>query len=778
MKALRSSIFVLALVASGMVAAGPVAADTDPPAGTPETATADPQPTWQTDDIVWALDRTGSTIVAGGDFTTIRPPGAAPGDSRQQTRTGVASFNSTTGEPTPFRPVITGSTFSAPSNPSPGECDAVGSGQFVCKAVLRVKVSPDGGTVYLGGDFDKAQGQVRQKFAAYSLTSGALVANMSATINSRVRAIAVSATTVYIGGDFTSVNGQPRSRLAAFNRSTGALLPWAPTVDRTVYTMAMSSDGSRVILGGVFDRVNGNTINGIATVNAGTGASMPWSSRPVPPRNGDLYSTVWDLVVSGNTVYAGANGHGPGVFDGRFAADVTTGNLIWKDSCLGATSAISLMKGVLYSASHAHDCSDLGAFGEVTPRRYQRLLAENANSGGAAKPTLLHWFPVVNPGPSTSYYLQGPWAMANDDTNLWVGGEFTTANGQAQQGLTRYVYKATARDVNPPEAPFAAPVVTARSSTSLGISWQTTWDRDNATLTYSLYRDGGAQPIYTTTAKSNFWTLPTLSYVDNGLAAGSSHTYQVRVRDAFDNSRSSPASAAVAAANSPLGTYGAAVAASGANQYWRLNEKTGTVAADSRGSRPGKFGAGVLLGQAGAPNVLPSLAIRTNGTATGIVSNTAPIAAPTTYSIEFWFGTSYLTGGKIAGFGNAATGTSTAFDRQVYLDSAGKIVYGVWTGNAQTIVSPASYTNGGWHHVVATQGASGMALYVDGQLVGTNAATATQAYNGFWRIGGDNLSAWPGKPASNWFRGGIDDFAVYPTTLTPAQVASHWSAAH
>ncbi|WP_163569513.1 hypothetical protein [Fodinicola feengrottensis] len=142
---------------------------------------------------------------------------------------------------------------------------------------------------------------------------------------------------------------------------------------------------------------------------------------------------------------------------------MNTGNLIWKDNCYGATSAIALMKGVLYSASHAHDCSDLGAFGEVTPRRYQRLLAETADSHGAAKPTLLHWFPTVNPGPPNSYYLQGPWAMANDDTDLWVGGEFTTANGQPQQGLTRYVYKATAPDVNPPE-PMLAPMVTPRGT--------------------------------------------------------------------------------------------------------------------------------------------------------------------------------------------------------------------------------------------------------------------------------------------------------------------------
>jgi hypothetical protein len=767
---------LVGLLAAGVAAAGPVIADTSPPASTLETATADPQPTWQTDGIVWAMARAGSNIVAGGDFGTIRPPGAPVGDSRQQVRNGVASFDTATGEPTPFRPVISGTPFSAASNPSPGECDAAGTGTFVCKEVLRVKVSPDGGTVYLGGDFDHAQGLVRQKLAAYDLHSGAL-SNLSATINSRVRAIAVSDTTVYIGGDFTTVNGQPRTRLAAFNRSTGALLPWAPTADRTVFTMALSTDGTRVILGGVFDHVNGDTINGIASVNAGSGASMPWSSRPVPPRNGDLYSTVWDLVVDGNTVYAGANGHGGTAFDGRFAADTTTGNLIWKDGCFGATSAIALMKGVLYSASHAHDCSDIGAFGEITPRRYQRLLAETADSHGAAKPTLLHWFPSVNPGPANSYYQQGPWAMANDDTNLWVGGEFTTANGQAQQGLTRYGYKSTAADTNPPEA-FSTPLVTSRSSTSLGVTWQATWDRDNANLSYSLYRDGGTTPIYTVAANSNFWTLPAFSYVDT-VAAGSSHTYTVTAKDVFGNTRTSPTTSSVTASDSALGSYGAAIAASGASPYWRLNDTTGTTAADATGTKTGKFNAGITLNQPGAPGVSPNVGIRTSGTDTGVLSSSTAAAAPTTYSIELWFKTTSTAGGKLIGFGNAATGLSGSFDRHIYINNVGKVVFGVFAGSVQPATSAGTYTDGGWHHVVATQNATGMFLYIDGALAATNSAALTAAaINGYWRVGGDNLSTWPGKPASNYFQGSIDDVAIYPTALTPVQVASHWSAAH
>ncbi len=37
---------------------------------------------------------------------------------------------------------------------------------------------------------------------------------------------------------------------------------------------------------------------------------------------------------------------------------------------------------------------------------------------------------------------------------------------------------------------------------------------------------------------------------------------------------------------------------------------------------------------------------------------------------------------------------------------------------------------------------AGMALYVDGQLIGTTSTSSAQAYTGYWRVGGDNLNGW------------------------------------
>ena len=70
--------------------------------------------------------------------------------------------------------------------------------------------------------------------------------------------------------------------------------------------------------------------------------------------------------------------------------------------------------------------------------------------------------------------------------------------------------------------------------------------------------------------------------------------------------------------------------------------------------------------------------------------------------------------------------------------------------------------------MVATQSsADGMKLYVDGALVGTNAADHAQDYTGYWRVGGD--TDWGGD--SPFFDGTIDEVAIYSRALTASSGA-------
>ena len=222
----------------------------------------------------------------------------------------------------------------------------------------------------------------------------------------------------------------------------------------------------------------------------------------------------------------------------------------------------------------------------------------------------------------------------------------------------------------------------------------------------------------------------------------------------------------------PADAYGAAVYADQPDLFWRLGESSGTVAADASASvNPGNYTGGVTLGAAGSIDGLADTAATFNGS-NGLVASAATFTNPTTYSQEAWFRTTTTTGGKIIGFGSAATGLSTNYDRHVWMLNDGKIAFGANTGVRNIVTSPTAYNNGQWHQVVATQGADGMKLYLDGQLVGSNAVTGAQNYTGYWRVGGDR--SW--NSTSNYFNGTIDEASVYSTVLSAQRVAQHYKA--
>lgn len=210
--------------------------------------------------------------------------------------------------------------------------------------------------------------------------------------------------------------------------------------------------------------------------------------------------------------------------------------------------------------------------------------------------------------------------------------------------------------------------------------------------------------------------------------------------------------------------------------YWRLGESSGG-AVDSAGGVAGTVGAGVTRGAAGAVVADPDTAATFNGTSTGRVVTPAAVAGPQQLSVEAWFRTTSTRGGKIIGFGNSATGNSTSHDRHVYLRNNGQLTFGVYPGAARTVTSPQSYNNGQWHHVVASLSpTAGMSLYVDGTKVASDpAVTSTNPYNGYWRVGGDTVTSWPGAPTSGYLSGTIDEVAIYNSPLSDVQVTQHYA---
>src|SRR4051794_35778976 len=252
-------------------------------------------------------------------------------------------------------------------------------------------------------------------------------------------------------------------------------------------------------------------------------------------------------------------------------------------------------------------------------------------------------------------------------------------NGVGQQGLVRFVVRNAAPNKRTPlSTGFAATAVSLGAGTAR-VGWTQTSDMDNENLVYRVFRDGGSTPVAQVSAPSQWWNEQQLAVTDTGLAAGT-HTYQVSATDPFGNVRTTAAvQVAVAAGSTAARPYATMVTADGATHLWSLGEASGATAYDRVGSADLTVNGGVSRGATGAVPGDGDKASSFNGTATGFAATKQATVAPQQFSVEAWFQTISTTGGKIVGFGNAATGTSVAFDRHVYMDPAGHLVFGVYT---------------------------------------------------------------------------------------------------
>ena len=739
---------IVAVLVSGALAsaslfalAGTAEATLEPPVAFGSAA----QSTWQTNGEAWTVAGAQGLAFVGGTFTSIRPPGAAAGVG-EVARTNFAVFDAATGAPTTCAPA-----FEFLANPA-------------LASVKALAVSPDNQTLYIGGYFSSAAGLSRQFIAAMNISTCTILSSFQPLPGGGVWAITASTDAVYYTGQFGTVGGVTRSRAAAASAvgtaTPGALLPWAPVLGAEGRAIALKPDNSLVVVGGDFVAVNGVTSSGLVVVNNTDGANVKTYSTSFI----DTRSKVKNIVVDETGFYTANEGSGGGVFDGRLAVDWSTLDQRWRDTCLGATQALQIYQGVLYSGHHAHDCSSMGSF--VDGPRYHFTAQSTTN----AQP-FLSWSPDTNDGINEQI---GPRDLALAPSGsgdfLWAVGMFTTVNGVAQQGITRF-------SSGPDTAAPARPIIHLSSfrAGQVRVAWRTSLDFSNRFVTYKVYKNNSATPIYETTGLSYRWDQPQLSFTETGLTPGVSNSYRVDATDGNNTTVGFARSVVVAGSTT---SYVQQVVADGAQTLLRHDEIGDVFVSDSIGDyNLYKQGAGTYQVNPGAIAGDPSSAFTLTGSNMWMYGNNR-IPSPSTFSVEQWFKTTTTTGGKLIGFGNRQLLTSGQYDKHIYMQNNGRIRFGVFSGSTQTLESPTALNDGQWHHVVGTQGPSGISLYVDGVRVGRNTAVTTnESYPGFWRVGGDNLNSWPGAPTSRFFAGSIDETAIYPSALSDAQVASHYQAA-
>jgi hypothetical protein len=269
--------------------------------------------------------------------------------------------------------------------------------------------------------------------------------------------------------------------------------------------------------------------------------------------------------------------------------------------------------------------------------------------------------------------------------------------------------------------------------------------------------------------------LAVVAFASLGLIAavvpGSSAGYVAKIKNSTDT-----------AATAPFFTCAGALAndKSSALLYLPLNEASGaTTAVDTAsGSYPGTY-QGTMTSSATTPLACSrdtGGAYVSNGTSS-YVSTATSIANPQTFSEEIWFKTT-VAGGRMIGFGSSSTGASGSYDRHLYVNTLGQLVFGTYSSTARTLDSTSLVNNGAWHQAVGTFSPTlGMSLYLDGALVASNATfNAVQNYTGYWRVGYDSLSGWPNAATNTYFTGSLRFASVFTTALTASQVQQHYNA--
>ena len=289
--------------------------------------------------------------------------------------------------------------------------------------VRALAISKDGAILYVGGDFHDpstigaAAGAVRNHLAAL-LTSDGTVTDWNPDAGARVQTMALkgNGNVLYVGGNFHLIGGQPRNNAAAIKTTdTGTIKPWNPDANGVVFTLVVR--GGTVYAGGNFTHIGGADRNRVAALAANTGIATTW--------NPDANSTVQAIAVSASTVYIG------GLFafiNGNPQTGVSRNNLAAVDRTSGAV----LPWNPNFNGPNGKDGGTVLALARQGNKLYAGGKFDSV--GGAVARNYLAAFDAATGSLRTDINpsADGPvYALAAVGNQVYVGGEFPSFQGGA-----------------------------------------------------------------------------------------------------------------------------------------------------------------------------------------------------------------------------------------------------------------------------------------------------------------------------------------------------------
>ncbi|GAA3444448.1 hypothetical protein GCM10018955_38860 [Planomonospora venezuelensis] len=219
--------------------------------------------------------------------------------------------------------------------------------------------------------------------------------------------------------------------------------------------------------------------------------------------------------------------------------------------------------------------------------------------------------------------------------------------------------------------------------------------------------------------------------------------------------------------------YRSGVLDSDALGYWRLNETSGTTAADSGWGTGAATYRSATLAQPGALAGTADTSAKFSGGGKLTLPPDSLARLQGAASFETWFKTT--SPGTVLSVGSGAG--------LLYVGNDGKLRGQLRRVQGSTPIAPITsagvVNDGTWHHVVLTLTGTEQKMFLDGQQAGVLTGTPATGWPNTAVVGTGTISGtWPSAPASGAFpfNGQIDEVALYAKPLTAAEVQGHYAA--
>jgi len=252
------------------------------------------------------------------------------------------------------------------------------------------------------------------------------------------------------------------------------------------------------------------------------------------------------------------------------------------------------------------------------------------------------------------------------------------------------------------------------------------------------------------------------------LSGGTSYTFTVTAINSLGAGVPSALSSAVSPSGAAIPLYEDTVLADSPVGFWSLGETSGNVATDLTGFADGQDLGAYAQGDSG-PIINPSSkATNFNGANAYVRLNHTTLLEPPAVSVEAWIKPSSVPGSNqlllVSPQGGNSSGSNYGYELWIN-GGSGTVSFGTTTGSVN---STAALPTGVWSYVVGTSDGTAVRLYVNGVKQSTGSG-ATTSYGGaptfdavITRVG---------------YSGDLADVAIYGSTLSASQIATHYAAA-